>query len=164
VNRSAPKAEIEVELLSVPTQVFSPGSGYFVEALARAWEQSSVILFAGHAGLGLNIDPDWLAIRRGRRIETSSRAQLVHLATCLTYTHLGDRIWGLKTDVESALHLIGYAGGETPFRSMAGELHNTLSALREWAIGDRLPTYAEILERAAAEPHLMHVLTAPSLR
>ncbi|HRK07295.1 MAG TPA: hypothetical protein PLZ57_05965 [Pseudobdellovibrionaceae bacterium] len=160
----APRAEIEVELLSVPTQMFSPGSGYFVEALARAWEKSSVILYAGHAGLGLNIDPEWLAIRRGRQIETSTRAQLVHLATCLTYTHLGDRIWGLKTDAESALHVIGYAGGETPFRSMASELHNTLAALREWVIGKRHPTYAEILERAAAEPHLMHVLTAPSLR
>ncbi len=123
-----------------------------------------MILFAGHAGLGLNIDPEWLARRRGRPMNFAGHAQLVHLATCLTYTHLGDRIWGAKADPESALHVIGYAGGETPFRSMAMELHNTLSAVREWAKGDRAPTYSELLSRAPSEPHLMHLLTAPSLR
>ena len=125
----------------------------FHQAFADAMENSSVILYAGHSGLGGNLNLSRIENDLSRKLKIDpDRYQIVLADGCSSYSYYNLKYYTRKSSKN--LDIVTNAIESTFSRGVSTSA-GILRAVDSWAMGDKVISYQEIIESL----HLGNFLT-----
>jgi hypothetical protein len=154
-TKQSPRAKLVVQVFFGPSGI-DEDSGAFHHFFRDALENSSLMVYDGHSGLGGHLDLATIEDTHGFRIQPPKhRYQIYFFNSCSSYTYYNTMYFGRKatsTDRRGTKNLDILTNGLATYFSVIGESDMVLiKAIDQWAAGKPGQSYQELA--AAIDSH-----------
>lgn len=145
LSKETPQGRIEVVLFFGPSGISEP-SRPFHYVFKDALENSSVVVYDGHSGLGTHLDIDSIEQNEGFKIKHHPRDyQILFLNSCSSYSFYNLSFHKLKNRKQPTKYLDILTNGlETLFDDTQTANLALIRAINRWATKDKKQTYQSL--------------------
>lgn len=150
-TKSTPAGLIKVTMFFGGTDTYS--GQYFRQEWIKSLSQNSVVIYAGHSGLGSYLDIKEIEAYSGLKLNMANdRYQILFMNGCSSYPYYGDPYFDLKkseVDPNGTKNLDIITNGlSTYFSAIAPSNQAVFNAIEKWALTNEKTSYQKIIEEA----------------
>ncbi|GIL17358.1 MAG: hypothetical protein BroJett040_11090 [Oligoflexia bacterium] len=142
--KSTLRGQIEILLFFGPTSLY--GGSHFHHFIKYSLENDSVMIYAGHSGLGEYLNLTKIEMRNGFKVAFPEKYQIYFFNGCSSYPYYNSYYFSRKGGTKNLDILTN--GLATYFSAIVPSTYQVIKAIDQWATSGRKVSYQEIIEEA----------------